>query len=178
MIRYREYENADSLEHERIAALRVQQHWRGLVRPAEQYLPYDRVLVDTDGSTAALIEIKVRHYPMQFFIERKYMISHSKVRSLCAAAKQRKCVPLIMVVCDDADFLIDLRDETGVNVKEMPAINDRWYDDKAGVSVQNVDRMNHNYVDAQTDEIQWRAETMMFFTGHRFLPLFALPSLF
>jgi hypothetical protein len=177
-MRYKQYENAENLAHEQQAALRVQQHWRGLVRPAEQFLPYDRVLVDTDGSTAALVEIKVRTYPMQFFIERKYMISHSKVRSLCAAAKQSKSVPLIMVVCTDADFLIDLRDETGVNVRQMPAINDRWYDDKAGVSVQKVDRMNHNYVDADTEEIQWRAETMLFVAGHRFLPLFALPSLF
>jgi hypothetical protein len=159
MIRYREYENADSLEHERTAALRVQQHWRGLVRPAEQYEPYDRVLVDTDGSTAALIEIKVRHYPMQFFIERKYMISHSKVRSLCAAAKQRKCVPLIMVVCDDADFLIDLRDETGISISAVSAINDRWYDDQTGITDQRSEHMAH-------------------FAGHRFLPLFTLPSLF
>lgn len=177
MIRYQQYENDESMAHEQQAALRMQQHWRGLVRPAEQFLPYDRVLIDTDGRTAALVEIKVRTYPMQFFIERRYMISHSKVRSLCAAAKQRQCVPLIMVVCSDDDFIIDLRDETGVSVKQVDAINDRWYDDRAGVTVQQVDRMNHNYVDADTGDIQWRAETMLFFAGHRFVPLFALPSL-
>ncbi len=178
MIRYQQYENDDSMAHEQHAALRIQQHWRGLVRPAEQFLPYDRLLVDTDGSTAALVEIKVRRYPMQFFIERRYMISHSKVRSLCAAAKQRQSVPLIMVVCDDADFLIDLRDETGVTVKEVQGINDRWRDDETDVAVRRVDAMNHNYVDQQTGEIQWRAEHMVFFAGHRFLPLFTLPSLF
>ena len=159
MIRYREYENADSLAHEQHAALRMQQHWRGLIRPADQFMPYDRVLVDTDGSTAALVEIKVRTYPMQFFIERRYMISHSKVRSLRAAAKQRQSVPLIMVVCSDDDFIIDLRDETGISISVVSAINDRWYDDKTGF----------------TDE---RSEHMAHFAGHRFLPLFTLPSLF
>ncbi len=159
MIRYREYESAENLADEQQAALRVQQHWRGLVREAEQYLPYDRVLVDTDGRTAALLEIKVRHYPMRFFIDRNYMISHSKVRSLCAAAKQRQSVPLIMVVCDDDDFLIDLRDETGISISVVPAINDRWYDEHTGI----------------TDE---RSEHMAHFAGHRFLPLFTLPNLF
>lgn len=177
MIRYKQYESDDSIKHEQHAALRMQQHWRGLVRPAEEFLPYDRVLVDTDGSTAALVEIKVRTYPMQFFIERRYMISHSKVRSLVAAAKQRKSVPLIMVVCADADFLIDLRDETGVNVSVVSDINDRLYDDKASATAQRVDAVNHNYVDDQTGEVQWRSETMLFIAGHRFLPLWTLPSL-
>lgn len=155
---YREYESATSLLLEQRAADRLAPYWRGRILPAAQYEPYDRVLVDLDGSTAALVEIKVRHYELRYFVEHKYMISRSKCRSLNQAAKSRQAVPLIMVVCDDDDFLLDLRDETGVSVRSVNRINDRWYD--------------------ESGETIWKSEDMVLFSGSRFLPLFTLPSLF
>ncbi len=74
------------------------------------------------------------------------------------AAKRRQAVPLIMVVCEDDDFLLDLRDETGVSVRSVNRINDRWYD--------------------ESGETIWQSEDMVLFSGSRFLPLFAMPSLF
>jgi hypothetical protein len=62
-----------------------------------------------------------------------------------------------MVVCTDDDFLLDLRDETGQNLRRLP-MNDRQHDHHTGEPVM-------------------RDEWLVAFTGARFLPLFALPSL-
>jgi len=155
---YREYESRESLLKEHAAADRIRQHWRGSVLPAQQYEPYDRILTEPDGTTAALVEIKVRNYDIQYLIEQRYMISYSKVRSLIHAAKRRQCVPLIMVVCSDDDFLLDLRDETGQTIRSVNRINDRHFDDRSG-------------------ETLWQAEHMVLFSGSRFIPLFALGGL-
>jgi len=109
----------DSLLSGRFSAHRVQQHWRGLIRPAEPYQPYDLVLVDTDGSTAALMAILVRDGTMQHHIEQRLPVAYQTVRSLRVACRERRCVALIMVVCDDDDFLLDLRDESGITVRQI-----------------------------------------------------------
>ena len=109
----------DSLLSGRFSAHRVQQHWRGLIRPAEPYQPYDLVLVDTDGSTAALMAILVRDGTMQHHIEQRLPVAYETVRSLRVACRERRCVALIMVVCDDDDFLLDLRDESGITVRQI-----------------------------------------------------------
>ena len=56
-----------------------------------------------------------------------------------------------MVVCADADFLLDLRDETGTSLRRLP-LNDRHFDDRTG-------------------ETQMRYEWLMTFAGARFLPI-------
>jgi len=110
----------DSLLSGRFSIHRVQQHWRGLVRPAELYEPHDAVLVNTDGSTAALISVLVRDRSMQHYIEHRLPVEYETVRSLRFACRARqRCVPLIMVVCDDDDFLLDLRDESGISVQKV-----------------------------------------------------------
>jgi len=109
----------DSLLSGRFSAHRVQQHWRGLIRPAEPYQPFDLVLVDTDGSTAALMAILVRDGTMQHHIEQRLPVAYQTVRSLRVACRERRCVALIMVVCDDDDFLLDLRDESGITVRQI-----------------------------------------------------------
>lgn len=101
------------------SAHRVQQHWRGLVRPAEPYQPFSLVLVDTDGSTAALISVLVRTGSMQHHIERRLPVAYETVRALRVVCRERRAIPLLMVVCDDDDFLIDLRDESGVSVRQI-----------------------------------------------------------
>jgi hypothetical protein len=154
---YHTYETTENLLKEQNAAVRLGQWWRGRILPSEQYASFDRVLVDLDGSTAALVEIKVRNYEMQFFIERHYLLSLSKVKSLRAAAKQRQAVPLVMVVCNDDDFLLDLRDESGTSLRKLP-MNDRQHDHRTGEPVM-------------------RDEFMVAFAGSRFLPLFTLPRL-
>ena len=151
------YETSENLLLETQAANRLSRHWRGIVRPSEPYQSYDRVLVDTDGSTAALVEIKVRNYEMQFFIERHFLISLSKVRTLTYACRQRQCVPLLMIACKDDDFLLDLRDETGMSLRRLP--------------------MNDRQLDHHTGQPIIRDEYMVAFAGARFLPLFTLPSL-
>jgi hypothetical protein len=157
-VKYREWETATSLLFEQRATDRLATYWRGRILPAAQYESFDRVLCDTDGSTAALLEIKVRHYELRYFVAHKYMLSLSKVRSLRAAAKQRNAVPLVMVVCEDDDFLLDLRDESGTAIRTVKRINDRWYDETDGETI-------------------WQPEEMMLFSGSRFLPLFTLPNL-
>lgn len=154
---YHQYETAANLLAEHQAAQRLAQHWRGRVIATGQFAAFDRVLIDTDGSTAALVEIKVRNYDMQFFIEKKYLLSYSKVRTLRAVAQQRRAVPLVMVVCNDDDFLLDLRDESGTSLKRLP-MNDRQLDHHTGQPVM-------------------REEFMVAFAGARFMPLFTLPSL-
>lgn len=154
---YHTYETSTNMLHEHQAAARLAKHWRGRVLNTEQYAAFDRVLIDTDGSTAALVEIKVRNYDMQFFIEHHYLLSHSKVRTLRLAAKQRQAVPLVMVVCNDDDFLLDLRDESGTSLKRLP-MNDRQLDHHTGQPIM-------------------RDEFMMAFAGARFMPLFTLPSI-
>jgi len=148
---YREYESAASLLKETQAAQRLARHWHGTITPAEQYEPYDRVLVNRDGSTAALLEIKQRNYDIEYLITHRYLLSLSKVKSLCAAAHRRKAVPLVMVACADADFLLDLRDETGTTLKRLP-LNDRHYDERTG-------------------QTEMREEWLMTFAGARFLPI-------
>jgi hypothetical protein len=148
---YREYESAASLLKETQAAQRLARHWRGVIIPAEQYEPYDRVMVDRDGSTAALVEIKVRNYDIEYLVTHHYLLSLSKVKSLNAAAKRRSAVPLVMVVCADADFLLDLRDESGTSLRRLP-LNDRHFDDRTG-------------------QTQMRYEWLMTFAGARFLPI-------
>ena len=155
-MKYREFENAESLLHESSAAQRLQQHWRGVIVDAEQYKPFDRIMIDSDGSVAALVEIKVRHYDLRFFVEHHYLLSLSKVKSLRAAAKLQRAVPLVMVVCSDHDFLLDLRDESGTSLKNLP-MNDRWYDEQSNVT-------------------QIRNEWLVSFAGSRFLPISALSS--
>lgn len=109
----------DSLLSGKFSAYRLQQHWRGLVRPAETYQPYDLVLVDTDGSTAALVRVIVRDGSMQEHIEQRLPVAYETVRWLRQSARERKTRSLIMVVCDDDDFLLDLRDESGITVKQI-----------------------------------------------------------
>lgn len=109
----------DSLLSGRFSAHRLQRHWRGLVRPAETYQPYDLVLVDTDGSTAALVRTIVRDGSMQHHIEQRLPVAYETVRWLRLAARERKTIALIMVVCDDDDFLLDLRDESGITVRQI-----------------------------------------------------------
>lgn len=150
-MKYREFENSDTLLREQFAADRMSRHWRGVTIAAEKYLPYDRVLIDADGSTAALVEIKIRHYEMRYFIEHHYLLSLSKVKSLRHAAKRRDAVPIVMVACEDDDFLLDLRDESGTSLRKLP-MNDRWYDERTGVT-------------------QMREEWLVAFFGSRFLPL-------
>jgi hypothetical protein len=156
-MRYREYETQQSLLREHQAAARIAQHWQGRVLPAEQYECFDRRLVTSDGRTAALVEIKWRNYDLQYMVEHHYLLSLSKVRSLRQAAKQRQCVPLVMVCCTDDDFLLDLRDETGQSIRRLP-LNDRWYDERTGAT-------------------QMREEHMVAFAGGRFIPLFAIGDL-
>lgn len=112
-------DSTDSLLSGRFSAHRVQQHWRGLVRPAEPYQPFDLVLVDTDGSTAALMKVLVREGSMQHHIEQRLPVSYETVRWLRLGARERRSIALIMVVCDDDDFLLDLRDESGVSVRQI-----------------------------------------------------------
>lgn len=113
------FDSTDSLLSGRFSAHRVQQHWRGLVRPAEPYQPFDLVLVDTDGSTAALMTVIVRDGSMQEHIEQRLPVAYETVRSLRLACRERRCVALVMVVCDDDDFLLDLRDESGITVRQI-----------------------------------------------------------
>lgn len=154
---YHTYETAENLAHEHAAADRLARQWRGVVIPSEQYEPYDRVLVDRDGSTAALCEIKVRNYDLRFFVEHHYLLSLSKVKSLRHAAGRRDAVPLVMVACSDDDFLLDLRDESGTSLRRLP-MNDRQHDHRTGAPVM-------------------REEWMVAFAGARFMPLDALGSL-
>ena len=98
---------------------KLQQHWRGIVRPAEPYQSFDLVLVDTDGSTAALVTTKDLSHTMDYWIEQRLPLSYETVRSLRVACRERKAVPLIMVACQDDEFLIDLRDESGVSVRQL-----------------------------------------------------------
>ncbi|NBR55423.1 MAG: hypothetical protein EBT82_05660 [Micrococcales bacterium] len=154
---YREFESAQSLLREQQAAQRLSAHWHGRIVPAEQYESFDRRLLNDDGTTAALVEIKWRNYPIEFMVDHGYLLSMSKVKSLRAQAKQRRCVPLVMVVLSDADFLLDLRDETSQSVRRLP-MNDRYYDERTG-------------------ETLMRDEWLICFSVSRFIPIVALPSL-
>jgi len=109
----------NTMPSDRHTAHRVQQHWRGYVAVAEPYLAHDLVLVDTDGGTAALIAVLVRDGTMQHHIEQRLQVTYETVRSLRRSARERGCVALILVVCDDDDFLLDLRDESGVTVRQI-----------------------------------------------------------
>ena len=111
--------DTDSLLAGKFSAQRLQQHWRGVVRPAEPYQAHDLVLVDRDGSTAALVTVTVRNGSMQHYIEQRLPVAYETVRAIRLAARQRRCVALIMVVCDDDDFLLDLRDESGISVRQI-----------------------------------------------------------
>ena len=154
---YHTYETAANLLLEQRAADRLARHWRGRCLTTEQYESFDRRLIEPDGRTAALVEIKVRNYDIEFMVTHQYLLSLSKVKSLLAAAKRRAAVPLVMVVCTDDDFLLDLRDETGQNLRRLP-MNDRQHDHHTGEPVM-------------------RDEWLVAFSGARFLPLFTLPSL-
>ena len=111
--------NFDSSLSHRFFADKLQEHWRGLVRPAETLLRYDLVLVDTDGSTAALVRVMIPDDLMQHHIEHRLPVAYETVRWLRQAARERRCLALIMVVCNDDDFLLDLRDESGITVKQI-----------------------------------------------------------
>jgi len=156
-MRYREFESSESLLREQRAADRLAAHWRGRCVAAEQYESFDRRLDESDGTTAALVEIKIRNYDTEFMVTHHYLLSLSKVKSLRAQAAQRRCLPLVMVALIDDDFLLDLRDETGQHLRRLP-MNDRYFDERTG-------------------ETQMRDEWLVAFTGARFLPLFTLPSL-
>lgn len=157
MSEYRTWETSEHLLGEHRAADRIAQHWRGRVIPAPQYETYDRILSDIDGSTAALVEIKVRTYSIDFFIEHLFMLSRHKVRSLTQAARQKHAVPLVLVVCADDDFMLDLRDESGMRIETR--------------------RTWGNHADSNTGERLHHVEEVCLFSGSRFLPLFTLPRL-
>jgi hypothetical protein len=56
---------------------------------------------------------------MQHHIEHRLPVAYETVRWLRQAARERRCLALIMVVCNDDDFLLDLRDESGITVKQI-----------------------------------------------------------
>jgi len=114
---YRTWETISHVLDEKNAANRLAQHWHGSCVTTSQFAPFDRVLMHPLGGVAAVVEIKVRTYPLEYFAAHRFMLSYHKVKTLKAIAKQRSCVALIMVACKDDDFVIDLRDETGMTIE-------------------------------------------------------------
>jgi hypothetical protein len=110
-----------------------------------------------NGGVAAVVEIKVRTYPLEYFAAHRFMLSYHKVKTLNAVAKQRSCVALIMVACDDDDFVIDLRDETGMSIERRRTWGNR-------ANVETGERLQHE-------------EDVCLFAGSRFIPLWAVRSL-
>lgn len=154
---YRAWETFDHLVGEKNAANRLAKQWHGACVGTSQFAPFDRVLMHPNGRTAAVVEIKVRQYPLEYFATHRFMLSYHKVKTLNAIAKQRSCVPLIMVACIDDDFVIDLRDETGVSIEQR--------------------RTWGNYADTSTGERLKHTEDVCLFAGGRFIPLWAVRSL-
>ena len=110
-----------------------------------------------DGRVAALVEIKVRTYPLEYFAAHRFMLSYHKVRTLIQTSKQRGCVPIVMVACADDDFIIDLRDETGQTIERR--------------------RTWGNHANVETGARQQHEEEVCLFAGGRFIPLWAVQSL-
>jgi len=154
---YRTWETVDHLIGEKHAANRLARQWEGACVTTSQFAPFDRVLMRADGHTAAIVEIKVRHYPIEYFAAHRFMLSYHKVKTLKAIAKQRNCVALVMVACTDDDFVIDLRDETGMSIERRVT----W----------------GNHADSRTGERLKHVEDVCLFTGGRFVPLWAMRSL-
>jgi len=154
---YRTWETVDHVIGEKHAADRLSAQWNGACVATSQFAPFDRVLMHANGRTAAIVEIKVRRYPLEYFAAHRFMLSYHKVKTLNAIAKQRSCVALIMVACDDDDFVIDLRDETGMTVEQRVT----W----------------GNYADTTTGERLKHVEDVCLFAGARFIPLWAVRSL-
>ena len=157
MTRYKEHESSADLIREFRAAERLATYWRGSVLAAEPYKPYDCVLRDTDRRLVALVEIKCRRYPLEYFVTHRYWLGTAKVRSLVTAARFVDAVPLVLVACEDHDFLLDLRDESGMSVRSVNRINDRRT--------------------TEDGETVWQAEQMTVFSASRFVALSDLGGL-
>ncbi len=154
---YRTWESTEHLLHEKNAAQRLANKWHGACVTTSQFAAFDRVLIHPQGGAAALVEIKVRSYTLEYFAQHRFMLSYHKVKTLKQNARQRACVPLVMVACVDEDFLIDLRDETGMSIEQKKT----W----------------GNMADKVTGARQHHVEDVCLFAGARFIPLFALQSL-
>ena len=157
MTRYKEHESSADLIREFRAAERLAKHWRGSVLAAEPYKPFDCLLRDTDRRIAALVEIKCRRYPLEYFVTHRYWLGTAKVRSLVTAARFADAVPLVLVACEDHDFLLDLRDESGMSLRSVNRINDRRT--------------------TEDGETVWQAEQMTVFSASRFVALSDLGGL-
>ena len=156
MDEYRTWETTDHVFAEKQAAERLARHWHGACVTTSQYAAFDRVLMRPEGTTAAIVEIKVRTYSLEYFAAHRFMLSWHKVKTLNLVAQQRRCAPIVMVACADDDFIIDLRDETGITVERR--------------------RTWGNYADATTGQRQQHVEDVCLFAGARFLPLWTLRS--
>lgn len=154
---YRTWETISHVLDEKNAANRLAQHWHGSCVTTSQFAPFDRVLMHPLGGVAAVVEIKVRTYPLEYFAAHRFMLSYHKVKTLNTVAKQRSCVALIMVACQDDDFVIDLRDETGMTIERRKTWGNR-------ASVDTGERLHHE-------------EDVCLFAGARFIPLWAIRSL-
>jgi len=122
------FETTADRSREQAAADRLAHEWRaayptGRAVPSEQFEHHDLSLIDGGNYLRAIVEIKCRNYNYRYFADRHYMISAVKVARLQMAAGLRLCRPLIMVSCDDDDFLLDLnREEYWIETRR---VNDR-----------------------------------------------------
>ena len=155
---YRTWESTEHLLNEKNAAQRLANKWHGACVTTSQFAAFDRVLMHPNGVEAALVEIKVRTYPLDYFAMHRFMLSYHKVKTLKQYARQRLSIPLVMVACSDDDFLLDLRDETGMSIEQR--------------------RTWGNMANKVTNERQHHVEDVCLFAGARFIPLFALQTLF
>lgn len=154
MREYRTWETPEHVVAETRAAERLSREWCGQVVATSQFAPFDRVLTYDDGRTAAIVEIKVRNFTIDYFAAHRYWVSWHKVKTLKHHARQRSCTPIIMVACIDDDYFIDLRDESGMTIERRTTTG--------------------NYADAQTGERLKRVEDVCVFAGDRLIPLWAL----
>ncbi len=101
-------QTANDLVSEKKFIAELQKYWSGQICKGGEFDHFDYTLVDKQGQTIFVLELRARTKSMQYFANNNYMVSTYKIGRVKQAAEIRNAKPIFGVQANDGQFLLNL----------------------------------------------------------------------